>query len=110
MAGDGKFLAKSGPSPQPLSRFAGEGLKPGLHVAAVFAAYVVEGVAALAEAVGIDCLHQRFEHVLSLPRRLPEVRQSMPYIHHRRLLVHTGPAAIHGPTLRTSATNFVGHG
>src|SRR3546814_5577842 len=78
MAGDGKFLAKSGPSPQPLSRFAGEGLKPGLHVAAVFAAYVVEGVADLAEAVGLDCLHQRFEHVLSLPRRVLEVRQSMP--------------------------------
>src|SRR3546814_20607073 len=94
MAGDGKFLAKSGPSPQPLSRFAGEGLKPGLHVAAVFAAYVVEGVADLAEAVGLDCLHQRFEHVLSLPRRVLEVRQSMPVMPHRRLLVGIGHVAM----------------
>src|SRR3546814_3085506 len=94
MAGDGKFLAKSGPSPQPLSRFAGVGLKPWLHVAAVFAAYVVEGVADLAAAVGLDCLPQRFHPVLSLPRPVLEVPQSMPVLHLRRLLVGLGTVAM----------------
>lgn len=44
----------------------------GLHVAAVFAADFVEGVADLAEAVGLDCFHQRGEDVLAVTGGLLE--------------------------------------
>ena len=56
-------------------------------------------MADLPQAMRLHRLHQRLEHVLTLARRVLKVRQPVPGVHHRRLLVGIGHVAVRGLAL-----------